>query len=250
MCLETNLMPRNEPSNFERLHGHMRNVKQELGIDMLHPHGVSIHGKMYPANNKHIAFSKTNSPDTGNAGFNIPLENGHRLYAWVSGLSHPEGVLRASFAVQYPHKWTDLNTNRSWTEGRSEAYSYYPKVLDNSNLFEKNEDEFSTDNLNPKSPEEFLDYMKQVSTAPRKGFKRSWSLPTKAKDFYEDTDSMMDDDDFIEFQKHRKLGGGVRSKDADPSHIIRTTVFSTPMINNEEHTYDIKTEQLRKVEDY
>ena len=51
-------MPRNEPSNFERLHGHMRNLKQELGIDMLHPHGVLIHGKMYPANNKSIEFSK------------------------------------------------------------------------------------------------------------------------------------------------------------------------------------------------
>ena len=245
-------MPRNEPSNFERLHGHMRQVKQELGIDMLHPHGVSIHGKMYPANNKHIAFSKLNSPDGGNAGFNIPLENGHRLYAWVSGLDHPEGVLRASFAVHYPHVWTDENptTNDKIFNEKSKAYSYYPKILDNSNMFEKKDDEFQTDNLNPKSSEEFLDFMKQVSTAPRQGFKRSWSLSTNAKDFYNHPDSMMDDDDFIEFQKHRNLGGGVGSKDADPSHIVRTTIFSTPMINHEEHIYDVKTEQLRKNEEY
>ena len=46
------------------------------------------------------------------------------------------------------------------------------------------------------------------------------------------------------------MGSGLGSKNADPSHIIKTTIFNTPMINNEEHTYDIKTEQLRKNEEY
>lgn len=249
MCLETNLMPRNEPSNFERLHGHMRNVKQELGIDMLHPHGVSIHGKMYPAHNKHIAFSKINPSDTGNAGFNIPLENGHRLYAWVSGLHHPEGILKANFTVTYPHKWTDLDPTPK-SEGRTEGYSYYPKMTNPFRDTPDDEEVFETDNLNPKSPEEFLDFMKQVSSKPTTGYKRSWKLSTNSELMRNNPDEMMDEDDFAEFHKYKHVGEGLGSKDADPSHIIRTTVFSTPMINNEEHTYDIKTEQLRKVEDY
>ena len=250
MCLETNLMPRNEPSNFERLHGHMRNLKQELSIDMLHPHGVSIHGKMYPAYNKHIAFSKTNSPDTGNVGFNIPLENGHRLYAYGRGLHHPEGVLKAEFEVQYPHKWTDLDPTAPKNKGRTEGYSYYPML---TNLFRhtpSDEEMFEIDNLNPKSPEEFSNFIKRVSSAPTKGYKRSWKLSTDSELMSNNPDEMMDEDDFAEFHKYKHVGDGLGSINANPSHTIKTIIFSTPMINNEEHIYDIKTEQLRKIEDY
>lgn len=243
------LMPKNEPSNFERLHGHMRNLKQGLGIDMLHPHGVSIHGKMYPANNKFIAFSKSNSQDTGMVGFNIPLENGHRLFMFGSGLHHPEGVLNASFEVNYPHKWTDLEPRYSGQEGRTEGYSYYPKNTNPFTVTNTNEEVFETNNLNPKSPEEFSDFMKQVSSVPTKGYKRSWNLSTDSRLMRDNPDEMMDENDFAEFHKYKDLGGGLGSKNADPSHIIKTTIFNTPMINNEEHTYDIKTEQLRKQEE-
>jgi len=241
-------MPRNEPSNFERLHGHMRNLKQELGIDMLHPHGVSIHGKMHPANNKFIAFSKINSQDTGHVGFNIPLENGHRLFMFGSGLHHPEGVLKATFEVNYPHKWTDLNPNV--LEGRTEGYSYYPKTTNPFRNTPDDEEVFETDNLNPKSPEEFSDFIKRVGSKPTTGYKRSWNISKTTQQMRNNPDDIMNEDDFVEFHKYKHLGGGLGSKNADPSHIIKTTIFNTPMINNEEHTYDIKTEQLRKNEEY
>lgn len=243
-------MPRNEPSNFERLHGHMRNLKQELGIDMLHPHGVLIHGKMYPANNKFIAFSKINSHDTGHVGFNIPLENGHRLFMFGHGLHHPEGVLKASFEVNYPHKWTDLTPRYSGQEGLTEGYSYYPKTTNPFRNTPDDEELFETDNLNPKSPEEFSDFMKRVSSAPTTGYKRSWNVSKTTQQMHDNPDDFMDENDFAEFHKYKHMGGGLGSKNADPSHIIKTTIFNTPMINNEEHTYDIKTEQLRKNEEY
>ena len=239
-------MPRNEPSNFERLHGHMRNLKQELGIDMLHPHGVSIHGKMYPANNKSIEFSTTNSEDSGMVGFNIPLENGHRLFMFGHGLHHPEGVLKATFEVNYPHKWTDIDPHSKWTDNRTEGYSYYVK---NGDPFRKvNEDVFQTDNLNPKSPEEFSDFIKQVSSVPTRGYKRSWNFSSPQNN----SNELMNEDDFAEFHKYKNLGGGLGSTNADPSHIIKTRIHSAPAATGydmQEHTYDIKTEQLRKLGD-
>jgi len=236
-----------EPSNFERLHEHLRQIKQELGIDMHHPHGVSIHGKMYPANNKHLDFSETNYPNFGNAGFNIPFENGHRLFTWIHGISNPKRKWTALFTLQYPHIWTDLPEtmgDRRFDEGK--GYSYYPKVPD-----EAPEDEFLIDSVNPKNPEEFSDFIKKVSTAPRKGFKRSWSISQTYKDFYNNPDSMMDDDDFIEFQKHADLGGGLGSKNADPSHLIKARIHNAKYRgdNFKPHTYNIKTEQLRKNEE-
>ena len=254
MCLETNLMPRNEPSNFERLHGHMRNLKQELGIDMLHPHGVSIHDKMYPANNKTISFSEKNNPDTGFIGFNVPLENGHRLHIFGHGLHHPEGVLKAQFEVQYPHKWIDLDATASWTEGRSEAYSYYPKdvhPLTNRAKGIKNEDILEIDNLTSRHPEMLQDFMERVSSAPTKGYKRSWKLSTNSDLMRDNPDEMMNEDDFAEFHKYKHLGGGAGSKNASPSHVITATIHSTKGTPEsiQDHIYDIKTEQLRKIED-
>ena len=244
------LMPKNEPSNFERLHGHMRNLKQELGIDMLHPHGVSIHGKMYPANNKSIEFSTTNSEDSGMVGFNIPLENGHRLFMFGHGLHHPEGVLNAKFEVNYPHKWTDLSPNV--LPGRTEGYSYYPKNTRPLTVPDTNKEVFKTDNLNPKSPEEFSDFIKQVSSKPTTGYKRSWTISQSSDQMRDIPDDMMNEDDFAEFHKYKNLGGGLGSTNADPSHIIKTRVHSAPAVNFDsgmrEHTYDIKTEQLRKSE--
>ena len=245
-------MPRNEPSNFERLHGHMRNLKQELGIDMLHPHGVSIHGKMYPANNKLMEFSTTNSQESGMVGFNIPLENGHRLFAFGSGLHHPEGVLNATFEVNYPHKWTDLPPGHvSSSDGRTEGYSYYPSNLRPLTVPDSDEDVFKTNSLNPKSPEEFSDFIKQVSSKPTTGYKRSWNLSTDSRLMRDNPDEMMNEDDFSEFNKYHDLGGGLGSKDATPSHIINTSVHSATSdgsFNIVKHDYDIKTEQLRKSE--
>lgn len=242
-------MPRNEPSNFERLHGHMRNLKQELGIDMLHPNGVVIHGKTYPAYNKSIEFSTTNSRDSGMVGFNIPLENGHRLFVFGHGLHHREGVLNASFEVNYPHKWTDLEPDNTWNDGRTEGYSYYPK--DNSILPPTDSEEvFKTDNLNPKSPEEFLNFMKQVSSVPTKGYKRSWQLSTTSDLMRANPDKMMNKDDFSEFHKSKHLGNGLGDKNAYPSHVIDTLIHSATSnsaYNIVKHAYDIKTEQLRKV---
>ena len=245
-------MPRNEPSNFERLHGHMRNLKQELGIDMLHPHGVSIHGKMYPANNKSIEFSTTNSKESGMVGFNIPLENGHRLFMFGKGLHHPEGVLKATFEVNYPHKWTDLGPDNSWNDNRTEGYSYYPKTTNPFRNTPDYKEVFETDNLNPKSPEEFSDFIKQVSSVPTKGYKRSWKYSKNSDQMRDNPDEMMNEDDFAEFHKYKHLGGGLGSKNADPPHIINTLVHSATSssdYNMVQHGYDIKTEQLRKLGD-
>ena len=242
-------MPKNEPSNFERLHGHMSNLKQELGIDMLHPSGVSIHGKTYPAYNKQIEFSTTNSKDSGMVSFNIPIENGHRLFVFGHGLHHPEGVLNASFEVNYPHKWTDLEPDNTWNDGRTEGYSYYPK---DTNAFTPTDDEeiFKTDNLNPKSPKEFSDFIQRVSSVPTRGYKRSWNYSKNSDQMRDNPDEMMNKDDFSEFHKYKHLGDGVGSKNADPPHMVYTKIHSaTPSsdYNVVEHAYDIKTEQLRKL---
>ena len=244
-------MPKNEPSNFERLHGHMRNLKQELGIDMLHPHGVSIHGKMYPANNKSIEFSTTNSKESGMVGFNIPLENGHRLFVFGHGLHHPEGVLNAKFEVNYPHKWTDLSPG-PWNNERTEGYSYYPKNINPFTIPNTSEEVFETDNINPKSPEEFSDFMKQVSSVPTKGYKRSYNNSKNSKQMRDNPDEIMNKDDFSEFHKYKHLGGGLGGENADPPHIINTMVHSATSssdYNMVRHGYDIKTEQLRKLGD-
>jgi hypothetical protein len=242
-------MPRNEPSNFERLHGHMRNLKQELGIDMLHPNGVSIHGKTYPAYNKSIEFSTTNSKESGMVSLNIPLENGHRLFMFGHGLHHPEGVLNASFEVNYPHKWTDLNPG-PWNGERTEGYSYYPK--DTGILTPTNDEEmFKTDNLNPKSPKEFSDFIQRVSSVPTKGYKRSWSYSKDSKQMRDNPNEMMNKDDFSEFHKYKHLGHSLGSKNANPPHMVYTIIHgATPNYDYKiaRHSYDIKTEQLRKQE--
>ena len=236
---------------FIALQENLRNYKNNHGIDMLHPNGVIIHGKPYPAVEKRVFLNlKSGSKSVGYTNsFDIPMENGHRVDVRHSDWPLESGVT-TELSIPTRYHFHDLDT------GKTSGGNYYRTVPDMSPLDPSHYSEINKAlkdtpidyKIDANNKEGFHKTMQTWSKLPRFGLEQTHSMNTKTGQPSSAAVSgrLMNDTELNEHFNDESL----KIKDEKtPQHI---DVYMTNDTNNQmrNYTYNIKTEQLTTDEEW
>lgn len=209
----------------------LREFKYSHDIDLAHPAGAKIHGKIYPAGKKSLWLDSQRADYSSGFDFVIPFENRHRAEIMNHQYHEtpPPGQLsngRISVAKTHPMTWiTDNSEDQIHTYGTG----YGANDTHNSRIKYTNAKDF-LDNA-----DNFHRTMSEWSQEPTKGsFFPYQSRPP-------DDEYAMNDE---ELQKHAQLYPKDRFT---PPHLIdvwRATRVDGEGLMQKRHTYNVKTEEL------
>ena len=234
---------------FERLQNQLRNTKEALGVDLANPHGVSIHGKTYPAHNKILYL--VGGKDTymgkdrvgGDYQLTVPLENGTRaelsgaaIGDWKEnkekGISRDNTAFHNAYAHHKAPAITLSNGKREYT------HTLYKDNDPNIDTHHSVEWQNNTGAKYDLSVEDVHNTLKKWSQKPYRG------------SFHIDTGGDVHTTDMSqeELQEHRQQFSHSPhwNEGKGPVHSNLLTVVPLFKENNKTyHVYDVNTEQLR-----
>lgn len=233
-------------TNFQQS---LRDLKNNHDIDIHHPNGAFVYGKLYPAVSKTICLDS--EPSTGlnkhnvYYRFSIPLENGHRVS--VSKLTRTVapnyGPLIVS-QVEVPHKFIFEQPDGTDSTGYTYRYAHKGHELLGSqdHLKESMAGVNASYIHNDNSDDMFHDYVKSVFRLPRFGSTERHSRYDRPKVINQ---RLMTDDELTDFFQNKNVHPNLTSelKEEEYPHNIHL-YFDDGRRRIRQYDYDIKTEKL------
>ena len=244
---------------FVHLQEALRHAKGEHGFDFTHKNGVVIDDQLYPAVGKQISAGGDEYGDIYEMGLYIPLENG--LRAWAN-LNRPH---KQDYQKSEPKGTISMNLEVPAIQlyGGQREYDYGTAMHHGEDAFWevlKSDDSYMKGSFaTHKSPHELLN---KWSKLPYQGSVHWGSHPDDWEAFlnmrpkyknhqfvagYYDIDSedlALTEDELNEHRKNYKRDN-VRGDGIPPSHIHYTYIHPTTN-DEEEHLYNVETEELKR----
>lgn len=227
---------------FEFIHNSLRDIKENSGIDILHPRGVVIHGRTYPATDK-ILYRY--NPDEIGVNATIPMENGTIVY--VSGMHrnhdlrdrHTNRIIvpkghEASMFHQIPTARGNRGSGQRYVL-QYDSYAYRGEAAPGEKEIP------STHSWTPgdANPEEITHLISKWARLPFRT--RNLDVPPSHPDHFKFTDDQ---------QQQWDTSGphhSVFSSGHPVQHPHEITIMTDPGREFSMHKYDINTEQLTKL---
>ena len=233
---------------FERLQNQLRNTKEALGVDLANPHGVSVHGKLYPAHNKILYL--VGGKDTymgenrvgGDYGLRVPLENG--THAELTGAvignwkeNKEKGISHDNTAFHNAYARHNEPAIRLFNGKREYIHVPYNDTDSNSDTHHSVEWQNNTGTHPDLSVDDVHNTLKKWSQKPYKG---SYHIDTGSEVHKTDLSAE-------ELQEHRQQFSHSPHWNEGKGPVRPNLLTVVPFFkanNKTYHVYDVNTEQL------